>query len=567
MVIWSFKMEHKTKRVRFKEYRCIYPGCNEGLKTKYNCLSHIWDMHIRTLNNTQEPFKSIKDKKTATKCCLPYLKFEENAITNRKRRPYDYSDLLGQERKIIEEEEEENEIDLSNNDINIIQSNSPPQINISSPHQNNPMINAIGMYQSTFLTDGISTQIPNQIQDQYTQDDKVSGNRIIINPITYELINSCGEDFIRIYYINQNIRRLHVFGEIFAENGFLQRSDQRYKKDIKKISNALEKIMLLTGRSYKYLNDKQKRFGFIAQELKEIIPEAVKEDEDGTLSIEPLALLPFIIESLKELNVQLKDVQHKTLSIRRFTEVTETVLKEIEKTTTITNKISLGPPIYVAGCGLLFGTLAIIIALNGNFPFIWGFFMLCSLSYWISFQMVPNGQWDNNAILAHFILLNIGLACVAVTFLIGSLLQVFLCVYSAIMVILWGARKWLDVSFSSFFIVSFILCCIACFGVFIFQPTFSCDVSTPMMRSVEYPQNLEYKDWSEVKFNLTSEIPWNCFDPRFVVNGKTIKFQSGDSVLSAIAKEGTVTPDTVDVKLVCSSIEYKCNEYSLQNKR
>ncbi len=84
----------KDKRIRFKEYRCIYPGCSEGLKTKYNCLSHIWDIHLRYLYNATESYKSLKDKDYARKCCLPYLQFVSDETNGRKRKPYDYGTTL-----------------------------------------------------------------------------------------------------------------------------------------------------------------------------------------------------------------------------------------------------------------------------------------------------------------------------------------------------------------------------------------------------------------------------------------------------------------------------------------
>ncbi|ELP84006.1 hypothetical protein EIN_345920 [Entamoeba invadens IP1] len=558
----------KVKRVRFKEYRCIYPGCKEGLKTKYNCLSHIYDMHVRALNKTVEPFKTIKDKKAATELCLPYLKFEENAVTNRKRRPYDFSDLLPHD-TIKASDQDDMEIDANDgsNSDGVAQSSSPPQMIHTPPIKNegivecgDPLTRQLNMYTTTqpFLTDSISfTQNP---INAFTQ------NPISLNPLTYELINSCGEDFVRVYYVNQNLRRLHVFGEVFSENGFFQRSDARYKRDIQNIDKALEKINLISGKSFKYLSDDKMRFGFIAQELKEVIPDAVRMETDGSLAIDPLSLLPYIVESIKEITAQLKDVQNKTNSVRRFISTAESTLQEIEKVKSC-DENSLGPPIYCAGCGMFFGLLAVIVALQGSFPFMWGFFMVSSLCFWTSFQFAPRGKFNSKSQFGHFVILNIGVTCLALTLLIGSLLQMFLCIYSGILITIWIARIWLEKTFKWFFSVSLVASFIACLCLFVFQPTFKCDVSTPMMRSIEYPQKLEYSDWSDVKFNLTSDIPWNCFEPRFVVNGKTIKFQSGDSILSAIAKEGTVTPDIVDVTLVCSSFEYKCNEYSVEGKR
>ena len=78
------------KRIRFKEYQCIFPGCNENPKTKYNCLSHIWDVHLRPLQNKTESFKTIQDKDDVKERCMHYVRFVTNA-ENRKRRPYDLS--------------------------------------------------------------------------------------------------------------------------------------------------------------------------------------------------------------------------------------------------------------------------------------------------------------------------------------------------------------------------------------------------------------------------------------------------------------------------------------------
>ena len=66
------------------------------------------------------------------------------------------------------------------------------------------------------------------------------------------------------------------------------------------------------------MNDDKKRYGFIAQELQEVIPDAVKTDENGLLSIDPLALLPFLVESLKELKAQLNEVDNRSKTVNNL---------------------------------------------------------------------------------------------------------------------------------------------------------------------------------------------------------------------------------------------------------
>ena len=33
----------RIKTPRKKQWKCLYPGCKEGLKTKFNCVAHVWD--------------------------------------------------------------------------------------------------------------------------------------------------------------------------------------------------------------------------------------------------------------------------------------------------------------------------------------------------------------------------------------------------------------------------------------------------------------------------------------------------------------------------------------------
>ena len=45
---------------------------------------------------------------------------------------------------------------------------------------------------------------------------------------------------------------------------------------------------------------KGKHIGFLAQEVKEIIPEAVHQDEKGTLAIDYSTIIPVLIQGFKE---------------------------------------------------------------------------------------------------------------------------------------------------------------------------------------------------------------------------------------------------------------------------
>ncbi|WP_422861286.1 tail fiber domain-containing protein [Flagellimonas sp. W118] len=105
-----------------------------------------------------------------------------------------------------------------------------------------------------------------------------------------------------------DIYKLTVHGNALAT--VWQTSDKRFKKDINKIKTAVDKVNSLNGVSYNFKTEEYKSrkfntgrtFGFVAQEVKEILPELVMEDDEGFFAINYSGFTPIIVEALKELN-------------------------------------------------------------------------------------------------------------------------------------------------------------------------------------------------------------------------------------------------------------------------
>ena len=76
-------------------------------------------------------------------------------------------------------------------------------------------------------------------------------------------------------------------------------SDMRYKTNIKIIENPIEKLMALRGVSYNRIDRdiNETRYGFIAQEVLEILPEAC----DGQNGIKNTDILALLVEAVKEM--------------------------------------------------------------------------------------------------------------------------------------------------------------------------------------------------------------------------------------------------------------------------
>lgn len=93
------------------------------------------------------------------------------------------------------------------------------------------------------------------------------------------------------------------------------RSDRRAKSDIKVIENALEKVETLSGNTYELHNTSggtTRSAGLIAQEVQEVLPEAVTQDieaDGGLLRLNYNSVIALLVESVKELSAEVKELK------------------------------------------------------------------------------------------------------------------------------------------------------------------------------------------------------------------------------------------------------------------
>ena len=92
-------------------------------------------------------------------------------------------------------------------------------------------------------------------------------------------------------------------------------SDKRLKKDIKNIENALSKVMQMQGVYYKRndVENPKEQVGVLAQDMEEILPQVVltSDDEMKTKSVDYGKLCAVLIESIKELKVEIDELKGK----------------------------------------------------------------------------------------------------------------------------------------------------------------------------------------------------------------------------------------------------------------
>lgn len=121
-----------------------------------------------------------------------------------------------------------------------------------------------------------------------------------------------------------------------ASHGVLIQSDERFKEDIAPVENVLQSLEDLTPVSYHlkshkhpkvqtisdnpkeatmlehYYSDLDKgseRYGFLAQNVKEVFPELVHTDMNGYMSVDYIGLIPILVQSINELRAKLESIK------------------------------------------------------------------------------------------------------------------------------------------------------------------------------------------------------------------------------------------------------------------
>lgn len=117
-----------------------------------------------------------------------------------------------------------------------------------------------------------------------------------------------------------NTFRISGATEIGGNVAWTNHSDRRLKKNIDLLSfeDNLSKIMNLNGVRYRWIdNDKLLNLGFIAQEVKEIVPESVRYDEINDIySMEYTAIIPVLVEGMKEQQLQIEQLKQELAELK-----------------------------------------------------------------------------------------------------------------------------------------------------------------------------------------------------------------------------------------------------------
>jgi hypothetical protein len=127
----------------------------------------------------------------------------------------------------------------------------------------------------------------------------------------YSISNGLGTAEISVVDGSSNIAatgNLVVSGNVYAQN-FVNTSDASLKDNVTPIVNAGQVVDGLQGVGYDWKDGSGHAYGMIAQAVEQILPEAVSTNAEGIKSVNYIMVIPFLIETVKELRQDIEAIK------------------------------------------------------------------------------------------------------------------------------------------------------------------------------------------------------------------------------------------------------------------
>lgn len=113
------------------------------------------------------------------------------------------------------------------------------------------------------------------------------------------------------------------FNGVVIASSYTTSSDARYKTNIATLPDALGRILALRGVSFDWRRNEfpQQNFrngrqiGFIAQEVEKVLPELVHKNRDGYRSVDYTAVLPVLVEAVKQQQHEIDTMKTQVASV------------------------------------------------------------------------------------------------------------------------------------------------------------------------------------------------------------------------------------------------------------
>jgi hypothetical protein len=106
---------------------------------------------------------------------------------------------------------------------------------------------------------------------------------------------------------------VRVLGDVIA-NHFLHKSDRRLKCDITELVGAIEILLQLEPKCFRWKDGEpfsHPIIGLIAQEVKKVAPNLVKKGQDGYWSVDYAQIIVILIAATKQIVLDCHDLKEE----------------------------------------------------------------------------------------------------------------------------------------------------------------------------------------------------------------------------------------------------------------
>ena len=111
-------------------------------------------------------------------------------------------------------------------------------------------------------------------------------------------------------------------GTVYSNSGTLTNSnpsDRNLKENIQSMIGATSIVDQLNPVSFEWKSDKNgtgTKYGFIAQEVQQVIPEIVSTDSTGTIGLDTVSMIPFLVKAIKEQQEMINELKNEIQTIK-----------------------------------------------------------------------------------------------------------------------------------------------------------------------------------------------------------------------------------------------------------
>lgn len=122
-----------------------------------------------------------------------------------------------------------------------------------------------------------------------------------------------------VLYCNpEEDNRFHFKYDLTAGTVLIQ-SDERFKENVEPVGEVLPSLKNLDAVTYNLRNrsnrqkDDSERYGFLAQNVKEVFPQLVHTDSKGYMYVDYIGLIPILVQSINELRAELAELKGENI--------------------------------------------------------------------------------------------------------------------------------------------------------------------------------------------------------------------------------------------------------------